>query len=284
MIFAEVSDREWLDDLIDVALAEDIGGGDVTTDAIIDDQKKAKAVWVAKQDGVLAGLDVAKFVFQKLDEKIDWASLFEDGDSVKMGDVMVEFSGSCRAILTAERTALNIAQRMSGIATKTCQIVRELDGYSAKILDTRKTVPGLRRLDKMAVKAGGGTNHRMGLYDLSMIKDNHIQVAGSITTAVERVRSTNPDIKIEVETTSFDQVEEALDAGADIIMLDNMILDKMRKAVKKIGDRAETEASGNITQNNIREVAETGVNFISVGALTHSVKAFDISQRITETF
>lgn len=284
MIFAEVSDKDWLDDLIDVALAEDIGSGDVTTKAIIGDQEKAKAVWVAKQDGVVAGLDAAKFVFQKLDEDIEWNPLFEDGDPVKNGDTIVEFTGNCRSILTAERTALNIAQRMSGIATKTFEIVQELDGFSTKILDTRKTVPGLRRLDKMAVKAGGGTNHRMGLYDLAMVKDNHIQSAGSISNAIERVRTANSDVKIEVETTNLAQVQEALDAGADIIMLDNMSIDQMHQAVIKIGDSTETEASGNITQNNIREVAETGVNFISVGALTHSVKAFDISQRITEIF
>lgn len=284
MIFAEVSDKDWLDDLIDVALAEDIGSGDVTTKAIIGDQEKAKAVWVAKQDGVVAGLDAAKFVFRKLDEDIEWNPLFEDGDPVKNGDTIVEFTGNCRSILTAERTALNIAQRMSGIATKTFEIVQELDGFSTKILDTRKTVPGLRRLDKMAVKAGGGTNHRMGLYDLAMVKDNHIQSAGSISNAIERVRTANSDVKIEVETTNLAQVQEALDAGADIIMLDNMSIDQMHQAVIKIGDSTETEASGNITQNNIREVAETGVNFISVGALTHSVKAFDISQRITEIF
>ena len=284
MIFTEVSDKEWLDDLIDVALAEDIGSGDVTTDAIIGDQDRAKAFWISKQDGIVAGLDVAKFVFQKLDENIDWNPHFENGDPVKNGDTIVKFTGNCRAILTAERTALNIAQRMSGIATKTSEIIRLLDGFSTKILDTRKTVPGLRKLDKMAVTAGGGTNHRMGLYDLAMIKDNHIEAAGSIEKAVNRVRSVNPDIRIEVETTNIDQVREALDAGADIIMLDNMNIEQMRDAVEKIGDRAETEASGNITDGNIREVAETGVNFISVGALTHSVEAFDISQRITEIF
>lgn len=284
MIFTEVSDKEWLDDLIDVALAEDIGGGDVTTDAIIGDHTKAKVVWIAKQDGVVAGLDVAKFVFQKLDEDIDWNPLFENGDLVKKGDTIVEFTGTCRAVLTAERTALNISQRMSGIATQTSEIVRLIDGFSTKILDTRKTVPGLRKLDKLAVEAGGGTNHRMGLYDLAMIKDNHIQAAGSIEKAVNRVRSANPDIRIEVETTDIHQVREALDAGADIIMLDNMSIEQMRNAVEVIGDRAQTEASGNITQESIRNVAETGVNFISVGALTHSVKAFDISQRISEIF
>ncbi|NBC66488.1 MAG: carboxylating nicotinate-nucleotide diphosphorylase [Bacteroidetes bacterium] len=284
MIFTEVSDKEWLDDLIDVALAEDIGSGDVTTDSIIGDQVKAKAEWIAKQEGVVAGLDVAKFVFQKLDENIDWNPLFENGNPVKNGDTIVEFTGNCRAVLTAERTALNISQRMAGIATQTSEIVRLLNGFSTKILDTRKTVPGLRKLDKMAVKAGGGTNHRMGLYDLAMIKDNHIKAAGKIEKAVKRVRSANPEIRIEVETTNIDQVREALDAGADIIMLDNMSIEQMRDAVKIIGDLAQTEASGNITQKSIRNIAETGVNFISVGALTHSVKAFDISQRITEIF
>ncbi len=284
MIFPEISNQDWLDDLIDVALAEDIGSGDVTTEAVIDDQKKAKAVWVAKQNGIIAGLDVARLVFQKLDEDIDWKSYFTGGDPVESGDTIVEFSGNCRSVLTAERTALNFAQRMSGIATKTYKIVRELEGSSTKILDTRKTVPGLRKLDKMAVKAGGGVNHRMGLYDLAMIKDNHILAAGSISNAVERVRSKDAEIRIEVETTTLEEVDEALESGADIIMLDNMSVEMMRKAVKRIGNHAETEASGNITVNNIREAAKTGVNFISVGALTHSVQAFDISQKIKEIF
>lgn len=280
----EIPVEDWLNDLIHVALAEDVGSGDVTTESIIDEEKQAKAVWVAKESGVVAGLNEARYVFQWFDEDLDWNPQFEDGDQVQKGETIVEFSGNCRAILTAERTALNFAQRMSGIATNTSQVVKELESFSTKVLDTRKTVPGLRKLDKLAVKAGGGTNHRMGLYDLAMIKDNHIKAAGSIATAVKRVRTNYPDIKVEVETTNLDQVQEALDAGADIIMLDNMSLDQMREAVEKIGDLAETEASGNITHNNIREVAETGVNFISIGALTHSVKAFDISQRITEIF
>lgn len=284
MIFPEISDHDWLDDLIDVALAEDIGSGDVTTEAVIDDQKKARAVWVSKQEGIIAGLDVAKIVFKKLDEKIDWNPFFRDGDAVSNGDTIVEFSGNCRAILTAERTALNFAQRMSGIATKTHEIVRELEGTSTKILDTRKTVPGLRRLDKIAVKTGGGVNHRMGLYDLAMIKDNHILAAGNISNAVEGVRTKDSEIRIEVETTTLEEVDEALESGADIIMLDNMSIEMMREAVERIGNRAETEASGNVTFETIREVAGTGVNFISVGALTHSVQAFDISQRIKEIF
>ncbi len=284
MIFPDVSNSEWMDDLINVALAEDIGRGDVTTEAIIDDKKKASAVWVAKQDGIIAGLNVAKLVFKKLDSEIDWNPLYEDGDTVKEGNIIVEISGICRTVLTAERTALNLAQRMSGIATKTYQLSQKLNGLEAKILDTRKTVPGLRKLDKMAVESGGGVNHRMGLFDLAMVKDNHILAAGSITKAVERVRSHNPEIGIEVETTSLDQVEEALETGADIIMLDNMSTEMMTKAVERIGDQAQTEASGNITLKNIRQAANTGVNFISVGSLTHSVEAFDISQRIKEIF
>lgn len=284
MIFPEISDKEWLDDLIDVALAEDIGGGDVTTEAVIDDQKKAKAVWIAKQDGIIAGLSIAKLVFQKLDEEIEWKPAFRDGEPVNKGDTLLEFTGNCRTILTAERTALNIAQRMSGIATKTYEMVRELEKSSTKILDTRKTAPGLRKLDKMAVKAGGGVNHRMGLFDLAMIKDNHILAAGSISKAVERVRSKDSEIRIEVETTTLEEVDEALESGADIIMLDNMSVEMMRKAVQRVDNRAGTEASGNVTLENVREVAGTGVNFISVGALTHSVRAFDISQRIKEIF
>lgn len=281
---SETSDLQWLDDIIKVAIAEDVGLGDVTTESIIDEQKKAKAIWVAKEDGIIMGLDVAKRVFQHLDNEVKWNPFFEDGDSVKNGDKIVEFEGTCRAVLTAERTALNFSQRMSGIATKTYEIVQKLDGFSTQVLDTRKTAPGLRKLDKMAVKAGGGGNHRMGLYDLAMIKDNHILVAGSISKAAEQVRAEAPDIRIEVETTNLEQVEEALDVGADIIMLDNMNLETMKDAVEIISSNAETEASGNITIDNVREVAKTGVNFISIGALTHSVRAFDISQQIKEIF
>lgn len=278
------SNQRWLEEFVQRALAEDIGPGDVTTNSIIDSQKKAKAVWIAKQDGIVAGLEVAKLVFRKLDEQIEWKPFFKEGDQVQNGETIVRFSGNCWAVLMAERTALNIAQRMSGIATKTSEIVQKLEGFSTQILDTRKTVPGLRRLDKMAVKAGGGMNHRMGLFDLAMIKDNHILAAGGISTAVDRVRKQAPEVRIEVETTNSQQVEEALKAGADIIMLDNMSIDEMSEAVKQIGARAETEASGNITIDNVREVAKTGVNFISIGALTHSVVAFDISQRIEEIF
>lgn len=284
MIFPNVSNREWLDDLIDVALAEDIGSGDITSEAVVSDQKKASAVWIAKQNGTIAGLDIGKMVFQKIDDGIEWKSFHEDGNTVKNGEVIAEFSGLCRAILTAERTALNVVQRMSGIATMTNEMVGKLEGISTKILDTRKTAPGLRRLDKMAVKIGGGVNHRMGLFDLAMIKDNHILAAGSITEAVKNLRLKDPDIRIEVETKDMDQVDEALESDADIIMLDNLSLEMMSEAVARIGGRAVTEASGNITSENVRKVAETGVNFISVGALTHSVCAFDISQSIKEIF
>jgi nicotinate-nucleotide pyrophosphorylase (carboxylating) len=275
---------EWLDKMISRSLIEDIGDGDVTTQAIIDAEKMAKAVWIAKQSGIIAGLNIAKRVFEHLDKDILWETNLHDGDSVSAGDVFVKIEGNCRAILTGERTALNFAQRMSGIATKTAEMVRILDGYPAKILDTRKTIPGMRLLDKAAVKAGGGTNHRMGLYDMAMIKDNHKQAAGSITFAIENIRSYNPGLIIEVETTSLAEVQEAVEAGAHMIMLDNMDTETMRKAVQHIGNRAKTEASGNITADRLIEVAETGVDFISVGALTHSVAAFDISQQLTEIF
>jgi nicotinate-nucleotide pyrophosphorylase (carboxylating) len=277
-------DEKWLDETIERTLQEDIQKGDVTTVSIIDSDKRARAVWLAKQDGVIAGLDVAKRVFQKLDPNIIWKPAVSDGDTVKRRNTFTEFEGNCRALLTAERVALNFAQRMSGIATKTAKMVRELEGRSTKILDTRKTVPGLRILDKYAVKTGGGTNHRMGLFDMAMIKDNHISAAGNITLAVKRVRTFNPDVKIEVETTSLEQVSEALEAGADIIMLDNMDTVTMQQAVRLVGNQAITEASGNMSLERLKETAETGVDFISVGALTHSVEAFDISQQIIEIF
>jgi len=284
MNLPQVSGKKWLDDLINVALAEDIGSGDITTNAIIDNTRKASAIWIAKQEGVVAGLEVAKFVFKKLDLNIEWSPSVEEGSYVKSGELLVKIKGNCRAVLTAERTALNIAQRMSGIATKTKRLVHEMKDFPTKILDTRKTVPGMRRLDKISVRLGGGSNHRMGLFDLAMIKDNHVLAAGGIISAVQRVRFQQPSIRIEVEVTTIKQVEEALMAGADIIMLDNMSPDQMSEAVKLIGAKAKTEASGNITDSNIRLVASKGVNFISIGALTHSVQAFDISQKLKEIF
>ncbi len=274
--------NQLVDQVINLAFKEDIDQGDITSESVVSESAQAKAEWTAKDDGILAGLSVAKKVFSRLDENLEWNPKFSDGDSISKGDILVKFNGSCRSLLTGERIALNFVQRMSGIATKTNHIVKKLESQNTKILDTRKTAPGLRVLDKYAVAAGGGTNHRMGLFDMAMIKDNHIIAAGSIQKAVDKVRQNNPGVKIEVETTTLSQVEEALEAGADIIMLDNMDIEMMKNAVERIGKQAQTEASGNITEKNITDVAGTGVNFISIGALTHSVKAFDISQSVQE--
>lgn len=277
-------DTPAVEHLIDHAFKEDVGPEDVTTNAIVGQHRKAKAAWIAKENGIVAGFDIAEKVFQRLDPNITWTTKASDGDLVHEGEPIAEIEGMGRAILTAERIALNIVQRMSGIATLTRKFVEIIDEYPAKILDTRKTAPGLRLFDKYAVAAGGGTNHRMGLYDLAMIKDNHIVAAGSITKAVEMVKKKNPDIQVEVETTNLNQVKEALASEVDIIMLDNMNPDKMEEAVRFIDGRAETEASGNITLDTVRSVAATGVDYISVGALTHSVKAFDISQQVQKIF
>ncbi|MEX2463353.1 MAG: carboxylating nicotinate-nucleotide diphosphorylase [Balneolaceae bacterium] len=270
--------------MIDQSLMEDIGTGDVTTNSIVDPNEKASAHWVAKQEGIICGLGIAKKVFQKMDEEFDWEAQISDGDWVDSGKIITRFSGNCRAILTAERVALNFAQRMSGISTETNKMVRLLEGLHTEILDTRKTIPGFRQLDKYAVSVGGGKNHRIGLFDMAMIKDNHITAAGSITIAVARVRDKNPEIQIEVETTSLNQVYEALDAEVELIMLDNMDIEMMAKAVKIIDGKALTEASGNLTGEHIRKVAMTGVDFISSGSLTHSVQAFDISQKLINIY
>lgn len=273
------ADGNAIDDLINRAIAEDIRTGDVTTNAIISDDQKAEAFWVAKESGVIAGLEVGRKVFERMDPDLKWIPVVTDGDTVTEGTQLVTIKGDCRALLTAERIALNIVQRMCGIATKTARFVTAIKSTSAKILDTRKTVPGLRMLDKYSVAAGGGENHRMGLYDMAMIKDNHILAAGGISEAVTAVKRNAPRIKIEVETTNLKEVKEALSAGVDIIMLDNMSPQMMKEAVNFVDARAKTEASGNITHENVREVANTGVDYISVGALTHSVNAFDISQK-----
>lgn len=270
--------------LIDRAFEEDVQSGDVTTNAIVDESSQAEAVWKSKEKGIIAGLDIARMVFEKLDPQLEWEPHVNDGDEVESGTELLTITGSCRAILTAERIALNIAQRMSGIATMARQYVDAIGDLDTKILDTRKTVPGLRLLDKYAVVAGGGTNHRMGLFDMAMIKDNHIVAAGGIEEAVLKVRNANSEVQVEVETTNLEEVQEALSAGADIIMLDNMSPQKMKEAVSLIGGQAKTEASGNITLDTVRKAAETGVDFISVGALTHSVKAFDISQELRRIF
>ncbi len=267
--------------LFDLAFAEDIGDGDITTNNLVPPDSHKTAILVAKKEGVIAGLPVAEMVFRKFDNTINWDVKIPDGNQVKPGDILVEFEGNYRALLTGERKALNFLQRLSGIATFASKCMKEVEGHDVEILDTRKTLPGYRHLDKYAVRMGGGSNHRFGLYDMVMIKDNHIKVAGGIKEAVDAIRTKIPkSIKIEVETTNLQQVQEALDADVDIIMLDNMSSKMMKEAVTLIDRRAKIEASGNMTLKRIRKVASTGVNYISIGALTHSVKALDISQQI----
>ena len=277
----EYYDKNKIQEIINNALEEDVKDGDLTTNLLIPDEQKAIAFMKAKENGVIAGLEVAEMVFKTLSDKIVFTSFVKDGNKVRIGEKIAEIKGSYRALLTGERLALNFLQRMSGIATETAKYVEMTKGTKTKILDTRKTVPGLRILDKYAVKMGGGTNHRIGLYDMVMIKDNHIDVAGSITKAVENIRKELPEgIKIEVETKDLNEVKEALEVNVDVIMLDNMDNLTMRKSVELIGDKARTEASGNMTLDRIKGVAETGVDFISIGGLTHSVKALDIGQYI----
>lgn len=270
-----------IDRLIDLAIEEDIATGDVTTNSIIPANSRAVAEMKMKADGVISGLEIARRVYERFEKDIAWEPKVKDGDTVKKGDIILRIEASYRCLLLGERLSLNILQRMSGIATEAAKYVKELAGTHTQLLDTRKTAPGLRVLDKMAVKDGGATNHRMGLYDMAMIKDNHIKVAGNITNAIQAVRANIPaGIKIEVETTNLDEVREALASGAEIIMLDNMSNAEMTEAVKLIGGRAKTEASGNMSIPRLKEVAATGVDFISVGALTHSVTALDISMNI----
>lgn len=273
--------QDLINKIIGLAIEEDIATGDITTNSLIPSTSRATAQMTMKADGVVSGLDIAKKVFEYLDKDILWTPYVKEGDKVKKGDIIVDIAGSYRCLLTGERTALNILQRMSGIATATAVYVKELEGSETKLLDTRKTAPGMRILDKMAVKAGGGTNHRMGLFDMALIKDNHIKVAGGIINTVKQVRDRIPaGVRIEVEVTNLNEVQQALETGAEIIMLDNMDNTTMAEAVRIIGEKAETEASGNMNVSRIREVAATGVNFISVGALTHSVTALDISMNI----
>lgn len=274
----------YLNKIILNALDEDIQTGDITTQAIIPESVFGNGKFLIKANGVIAGLTVAKNVFEMVDKKLDFKILIPDSKKVKTGDIVAEVKGKASSILTAERTALNFIQRMSGIATLTNTFLEKIKHTKAKILDTRKTIPGLRLLDKEAVKCGGGKNHRIGLFDLFLIKDNHIEIAGSITNAVKACRifqqKKNSNLKIEVETKNLDEVSEALSCNVEIIMLDNFNTDLMRKAVKLINEKCLVEASGNINIDNVKEVAETGVDFISVGALTHSVKALDISLEV----
>lgn len=267
--------------IIESALAEDIGPGDITTQATVSPKKKGRARAVAKDDFVVAGIDVFEAVFKCLDKGIKVRKMIADGRLAKRGAVIAEVEGHLAGILQAERVALNLFQRMCGIASLTAKYVEVVGGTKTKILDTRKTAPGLRVLDKMAVRLGGGTNHRMGLYDGVLIKDNHIEAAGGITAAVEAQRMhLQQNLKIEVETKNLREVKEALKCGVDMIMLDNMTNDAMKKAVDFIAGRALTEASGNVNLERVADIAKTGVDFISVGELTHSVRAADISLRV----
>jgi len=271
-----------ISDYIQRALEEDIGPGDVTTNAVVPADASLRGRIVAKQAGVVAGLEAAREVMRALSDRIRFVTKITDGSKVTRGTVLAEVEGPARALLTAERTALNFLGRMSGIATLTRQFVDAVSTTTATILDTRKTAPGLRLTDKLAVRLGGGQNHRTGLFDMVLIKDNHIDFAGSITAAVERVRASGTTLEIEVETRSLDDVREALRLEVRRILLDNMSLETMREAVAICEGRAKLEASGNVSLANVLEVAETGVDYISVGALTHSPPVFDVSLEFVE--
>lgn len=267
-----------VDDYILNALKEDITSEDVTTNAVMREAKKGKADLICKQDGIICGLDVFKRVFELLSEDSTFETSFKDGDKVKKGELIGTVYGDIRVLLSGERTALNYLQRMSGIATLTNEMVTELAGYKTKLLDTRKTTPNMRPFEKHAVKVGGGTNHRYNLSDGVLIKDNHIGAAGSITKAVQMAKEYAPFVrKIEVEVESLEQLKEAVEAGADIIMLDNMNNDTMRQAVALVAGKAETECSGNVTKERLKEIAEIGVDYVSCGALTHSAPIMDVS-------
>ncbi len=271
-----------IDRLIDMALEEDIGTGDITTLTTISKDALARGKYIAKEDGVLCGIDIACRVYRRLDKEIEFTAYKQDGDEVKKGDIIAEVEGNAISLLTGERVGLNLMQRLSGIATRTREAVKQIEGTNAKIADTRKTTPGLRTLEKYAVRVGGGSNHRFNLADGILIKDNHIVAAGGIKNAVLRARENAPHtLKIEVEVESFEQLNEALLAKADIIMLDNMSCEDMAKAVEIIGGRAKSEASGNMGDRNLGEVAKTGVDIISIGALTHSVRSLDISLKFS---
>jgi len=266
-----------------LALKEDIGTGDVTTRLLIPKKKNGTGIFYAKQDGIISGLDAAKLVFRQLEKKTNWKALVKDGDAVRAGTKIAEVKASMRTLLTGERTALNFLQRMSGIATLAAQYAEKAAEFGVKILDTRKTAPGLRSSDKYAVRCGGAKNHRVGLYDMALIKDNHIKAAGSLTAAVKKIKKSLPKkMKMEVECATRAQVEEALPLGVDIIMLDNMSIQEMKESVQLINKKCLAEASGGVTLDNIRDIASTGVDFISVGALTHSAMALDISMKIEE--
>ena len=268
--------------IISMALNEDVGTGDITTETTIPAEKVAYGRFIAKEDMIICGLEIAELVFHMVDKQIQLVANVKDGDFVKKGDCIATVSGNARNVLTGERTALNLLQRMTGIATRTNEAVKCVNGTNAKIADTRKTTPGLRVLEKYAVRVGGGTNHRFNLADGILIKDNHIAVSGGITNAVKNARINAPHtLKIEVEVENEQMLHEAINAGADIIMLDNMTNEQMKKCVDITAGRALLEASGNMGDKDLKAVAMTGVDLISIGALTHSVKAADISLKFT---
>ena len=285
-MYAEFYICKMLDEIIRNALQEDIGTGDFSTLSCVPKEAKGSAQLIVKENGVLAGIEVAKRIYEIYDSSLSFEVLKFDGDSVKKGDIAFRVEGSSQSILTTERLVLNCLQRMSGIATLTAKIKKEIEGSSSIILDTRKTTPGIRFLEKWAVKIGGGQNHRFGLYDMIMLKDNHIDYAGGIAAAIERAKafliSTKKDLKIEIEVRNTKELEEVLRVGGvDRIMLDNFSPENLKEALKIIPSNYETEASGGITLENIRAYAETNVNYISVGALTHSVKSLDLSLKAT---
>ncbi|MBA3028719.1 MAG: carboxylating nicotinate-nucleotide diphosphorylase [Desulfobacteraceae bacterium] len=268
-------------DLIKLALEEDIGSGDITTDYAVPEETKGLGIIVAKESLVLAGLEIAKQVFTHLDSTLFFESVFKDGDRVEKGETALTVEGNMRALLKGERTALNFMQHLSGIATLVRSYVEIIKNKPVRLVDTRKTTPGLRVLEKYAVRTGGGYNHRTGLYDGVLIKDNHIAACGGITPAVEKIRKQISHlVKIEVEVTNLVEVREAIKAGAEVIMLDNMSLDQVREAVSVINGKALVEVSGNVTAKTLSELADTGVDIISSGALTHSARSVDLSMRI----
>lgn len=277
--------EQLIEQILKQALEEDIGEGDITTEAIVDDNITAEAAFLLKEDGIFAGELILRKIFKEYAKDCILNIIAKEGSEYKAGTILARAQGSAKSLLKIERTALNLLQRMSGIATLTNIFVKKISHTKAKILDTRKTCPGLRILDKMAVAIGGGKNHRMGLYDMILIKDNHIEAAGGIRKAIAKAKeylntTGRSDIKIEVEAANLDMVKEALDEGCDIIMLDNFAVDDMKRAVAIVNGRIPLEASGKINLNNVIEAAETGVDYISIGALTHSVKALDISMKI----
>lgn len=264
-------------EIISLALAEDIGTGDITTTYLDLDATHSSAYMIAKADGIIAGSDIARKVFKTVDPELKITLYRKDGDRVQSKDEIMKIEGKASSILQGERVALNFIQRMSGIATKTNELVDLIQGSNARLLDTRKTTPLLRELEKYAVRIGGGFNHRFGLYDMILLKENHIRAAGGITEAVRRVRLHNTSYKIECEVTTPEELDEAVKAGVDRVMLDNMSIPKMKAAARKYAKKVELEASGGVTEKTIAAIAATGVHFISVGALTHSYKSLDIS-------